>query len=128
MVESVPAAGLRPEILTRSAGLQLFLMLRIVQDPDAGNALLKQHLEWMVDAERSGHIFLSGPISPGIDNGGLVGATVLRTSSLEEARAIAAGDPFVKCGYVDFTLHPWTAYEGSLTLKVRLSDSSVEFA
>ena len=47
---------------------------------------------------------------------------------MEEARALAEADPFVKNGVRTFELKEWTVMEGTLGLRVNLSDQSVEVA
>ena len=45
-----------------------------------------------------------------------------------EARELAEADPFVKSGLRKYELKEWTVMEGSLGLRVNLSDQSVEVA
>ena len=51
--------------------------------------------------------------------------TVLRAASVEEARAIAAQDPFVINGVRTFELREWTVTEGSFGVTVNFSDQSM---
>ena len=52
--------------------------------------------------------------------------TVLRVASADEAREIAEAEPFTKNGLRTFEIKEWTIMEGTLGLRVNLSDQSVE--
>jgi hypothetical protein len=54
--------------------------------------------------------------------------TILRAANAQEARTLAEADPFVTNGLRTFELKEWTIMEGSLGLKVNLSDQSIEVA
>jgi hypothetical protein len=54
--------------------------------------------------------------------------TILRSNSAAEARRIAEADPFYVNGLRAFEVREWTVMEGSLSLKVNLSDQSIEVA
>jgi hypothetical protein len=45
---------------------------------------------------------------------------------LNEARALAEGDPFFVNGLRTFELKEWTVMEGTLGVRVNLSDQTVE--
>ena len=94
-------------------------------NPDRIRDVLPLHLEYMIDLERQGLVFASGPLASeeGMRGDGM---TILRTTSAEETRRIAAADPFVAQGLRTFEVREWTVMEGSLALKVNFSDRSVE--
>jgi uncharacterized protein YciI len=97
--------------------------------PEKLMPLLPAHLEYMIALEKRGLVFASGPLSDGgagPPNG--AGLTILRAASAQEARALAEADPFVTHGLRTFALKEWTIMEGSLGLRVNLSDQSVEVA
>jgi uncharacterized protein len=97
--------------------------------PEKLKPLLPAHLEYMISLEKRGVLFASGPLSdgrPGPPNG--AGLTILRAASADEARALAEADPFVANGVRTFELKEWTVMEGSLGLKINLSDRSIEVA
>lgn len=96
--------------------------------PEKLKALLPEHLEYMIGLEKRGLLFASGPLADGAGPPTGAGLTILRTASLEEARALAEADPFVKNGLRTFELKEWTIMEGTLGLRVNLSDQSVEVA
>jgi uncharacterized protein YciI len=96
--------------------------------PEKLKPLLPEHLEYMIGLEKRGLLFASGPLADGAGPPTGAGLTILRTSSMEEARALAEMDPFVKNGLRTFELKEWTVMEGTLGLRVNLSDQSVEVA
>jgi uncharacterized protein YciI len=93
--------------------------------PDRLKDLLPAHLEFMIDLEKSGVLFASGPLDGGARGDGL---TILRAASLEEAKQVAARDPFVINGLRSFDVREWTVMEGSLGIKVNFSDQTLELA
>jgi uncharacterized protein YciI len=96
--------------------------------PEKLKPLLPAHLQYMVSLEKRGLLFASGPVAdrPGPPDG--AGLTVLRVSSADEARQLAEADPFVVNGLRTFTIKEWTIMEGTLGLRVNLSDQTVEVA
>lgn len=52
--------------------------------------------------------------------------TILWVESEDEAVAIAASDPFVIHGLRTFEIRKWMMMEGSLSLRVRFSNRSIE--
>jgi uncharacterized protein YciI len=87
--------------------------------------LLPSHLEFMIDLEKRGILFASGPLDGGARGDGL---TILRAASLDEAKEIANRDPFVVNGLRTFEVREWTVMEGSLGIKLKFSDQSLELA
>jgi uncharacterized protein len=92
-------------------------------------AVLPAHLEYMIALEKRGLVFASGPLTePGAEPASY-GLTILRTKDAGEARApIAEAEPFFVHGLRSFELKEWTVMEGTLGLRVNLSDQSVEVA
>ena len=95
--------------------------------PDRLKDILPRHLEYMIDLERKGLVFASGPLTTQGEPRG-DGMTVLRSASAEEARKIAEADPFFVNGLRTFEVREWTVMEGSVGLTVNFSDQSVEIA
>ena len=96
--------------------------------PEQISAHLPQHLEYMINLERQGVLFASGPLA---DAGGATrgdGLTIIRAASTADARSIAEQDPFVVNKLRSFELKEWTVMEGTLSIKVNLSDQSLEIA
>ncbi len=91
-------------------------------------ALLPDHLLYMIGLEKRGLVFASGPLTePGGTPRG-DGMTVLRVGNAEEAHKIAEADPLFVNGLRTFEVREWTLMEGSFGLKVNFSDRSVEIA
>jgi uncharacterized protein len=96
--------------------------------PEKLKALLPAHLEYMISLEKRGVLFASGPLSDGAAPPSGAGLTILRVGNAQEARALAEADPFVTNGLRTFEIKEWTIMEGTLGLRVNLSDQSVEIA
>ena len=84
---------------------------------------LPDHLAYMVDLERRGKLFASGPFGDGTKGDGM---TIVRAADEEEARDMALRDPFVVNGIRTFTIQRWTVMEGSLSVTVNFSDRSAQ--
>jgi uncharacterized protein YciI len=82
----------------------------------------------MIGLERLGVLFASGPLTGAAGTPAGDGLTILRAASIDEARRIAATDPFVVNGLRTFDVREWTVMEGSLGLKVNFSDQSLDIA
>src|SRR5689334_9827087 len=85
---------------------------------------LPDHLNYMIDLERRGILFASGPFLAGKDLLPGTGMTILRAGSLEEAEAIAGEDPLNRSGMRTFEVRTWQLNEGSFTVTVNYSDRS----
>ena len=96
--------------------------------PKKLKALLPSHLEYMISLEKRGVLFASGPLADGEGRPNGAGLTILRAADAREARELAEADPFVRNGLRTFELKEWTIMEGTLGLRVNLSDQSVEVA
>ena len=86
--------------------------------------LLPDHLAYMIDLEKRGLLFASGPFLAGKDLLPGTGMTILRAGSFEEAEAIAREDPLNKGGMRTFEVRTWQLNEGSFTVTVNYSDRS----
>ena len=96
--------------------------------PEKLKPLLPAHLEYMIGLEKRGLLFASGPLSDGAGPPSGAGLTILRAADAAEARALAEADPFMVNGLRTYELKEWTIMEGTLGLKINLSDQSVEVA
>ena len=114
-------------LLERSSKLRMFAMLRRTVDGDRLATHLDEHLCWMIERETEGHIFLSGPIVSKGRESNLDGLTILATKTIDDAAGVAREDPLVRSGAVTFELCEWIIFEGKMTVRISLSDSSVEF-
>jgi len=96
--------------------------------PEQIGALLPQHLEYMIGLEKQGVLFASGPLADAEGKTRGDGLTIIRAENPGEARKIAEQDPFVINKLRTFELREWTVMEGSLGIKINLSDQSLELA
>ena len=94
--------------------------------PDKLQPFLSAHLEYMIGMEKRGLVFASGPLADGEGPPTGQGLTVLRAKDADEARAFAEADPFFINGLRTFEIKEWTVMEGTLGVRVNLSDQSIE--
>ena len=86
---------------------------------------LAEHLQYMIELEREGKLFASGPLGNPIRGDGM---TIVRAASEDEARELAKRDPFVINGIRTFTIKPWTVMEGSLSVTVNFSNQTARIS
>ena len=113
------------DLTSRMLQKRLYVVLTTALKPMSELAtLLPEHLSYMIDLEKRGILFASGPFlkGPHVEEGS--GMTILRAASLEEARATAERDPFNASGMRSFELREWQLNEGSYTLTIHYSDGS----
>ncbi len=117
------------DLMRKMLRKKLYVVLsKPVVPPERLKPFLMAHLEYMIGLEKRGLVFASGPLSDGEGPMSGQGLTVLRASSAAEARALAESDPFFINGLRSFELKEWTVMEGTLSLRVNLSDQSIEVA
>jgi uncharacterized protein len=106
---------------------KLYVVLsKPVVTPDKLQPFLSAHLEYMIGLEKRGHVFASGPLADGAGPPTGQGLTVLRAKDANEARALAEADPFFVNKLRTFELKEWTIMEGTLGVRVNLSDQTIE--
>jgi uncharacterized protein YciI len=76
----------------------------------------------MIDLEKRGTLFASGPLTDGDGNFTGDGLTIIRAKSHKAAQSIADGDPFVRAEMRKAEVKRWTVNEGRITVQVDLSD------
>ena len=89
--------------------------------------VLPDHLAYIGSLEKSGKLMMAGPMSD--DTGEEMqgqGMLVLRAASLEEAKALADGDPMHSSGARNYEMKKWMINEGSLSVSVGLSTGGVQ--
>ena len=96
--------------------------------PDKLQPYLSAHLEYMIGLEKRGLVFASGPLADGEGPPTGQGLTVLRAKDAGEARTFAEADPFFINGVRTFEIKEWTVMEGTLGVRVNLSDQTIEVA
>lgn len=91
--------------------------------------VLPDHLAYQKRLESAGSLVLAGPLSDEsgtqIEGAGLI---IYRAATIEDARALADGDPMHARGARSYSLRRWMINEGSLTLSVGLSTGKVTLA
>ena len=106
-------------------GKELYLVVtRPVRSPEIEKKLA-DHLAHQVEMEKRGIMFAAGPLYPRGSDVPEAGMFLLRANSFEEAEALANEDPLRKAGLRVFTLQKWRMNEGSLTITVNFSDSTM---
>jgi uncharacterized protein YciI len=118
------SGGAVQDLLARMLGKKLFVVIWKARAGAELGPVLREHLEFMIELEKRGVLFASGPLSGSAGDG----LSILRAGAIEEARAIAEQDPFVVKGLRSFDLREWTVMEGSIGLTINCSDRSVELA
>jgi uncharacterized protein len=104
--------------------LKLFVIFSFGKGLDL-KPYLAEHLAYMIELERQGQLFASGPFGDGTKGDGM---TIIRAADAEEARAVALRDPFVVNGIRTFKIEAWTVMEGSLSVTMNFSDRSAMIA
>lgn len=125
MNEDARAAELMQKMLRK----KLYVLIsKPLVPPEKLKPLLATHLDYMIGLEQRGVLFASGPLTEpdGAPSGH--GLTILRVKDAAEARRIAEAEPFFGQGLRTFELKQWTVMEGTLGVRVNLSDQSVEVA
>ena len=112
------------ELLKGMLNLKLFVIFSQGKGLDL-KPYLADHLQYMIDIERKGKLFASGPFGNPARGDGM---TIVRAKDIDEAHEIAKRDPFVVNGIRTYTIEPWTVMEGSLTLTVNFSDGTSSIA
>ncbi len=116
-------AGLMHKMLRK----KLYVLIsKPLVPPEQLAPFLLAHLEYMIALEKRGLVFASGPLADGEGPPTGHGLTVLRAKDAKEARELAEGDPFFVNGLRTFELKEWTIMEGTLGLRVNLSDQTIE--
>jgi uncharacterized protein YciI len=119
------AAELKIAELTKGMlRLKLFVIFSFGKGLDL-KPYLPDHLAYMIELERQGKLFASGPFGDGTKGDGM---TIVRAADEEEARTIALRDPFVVNGIRTFRIEAWTVMEGSLSVTVNFSDRSAKIS
>ena len=122
MTEDARAAELMQKMLRK----KLYVLIsKPLVPPEKLKPLLARHLDYMIDLEKRGLLFASGPVSEPDAAPSGYGLTILRVKDAAEARRIGEAEPFFAQGLRTFDLKEWTVMEGTLGLRVNLSDQTV---
>jgi uncharacterized protein YciI len=99
------------------ADLEPLVLGFLVRGPNPSNSgggtdeIQKGHLAYMEDLHKQGKLVAAGPFA---DNTSARGLVIYRVKSVDEAKALAAGDPAVKAGRLVLEAHPWMTFKGIL--------------
>lgn len=115
---------------SRERGSLAFELFIVETTPIAGPEELQKtlpaHLAYQKQLEAEGKLFLAGPTSD--DTGALMqgtGMIIYRAANLEEARALADGDPMHSENVRSYKLRKWLVNEGSITIATALSAQTI---
>lgn len=99
-------------------GFEVYQVTSTIADASRIDALRADHLAYMAGLEAAGNLMLAGPLSDtdGAEVAG--GCIILRARNMEEARAMASGDPMHKGGARRFELRRWLINEGGFTVSM----------
>lgn len=98
--------------------------LRII-DRDRMEELKSIHLTKLLEMEKTGALFLSGPANG--PDGNLNGFLVLRANSLADARAMVDAEPFIAEGVMECDVYEWTIFQGAVAVSVNISNGTADF-
>ncbi len=118
-------AALREPMLRKT--FYAILWTKTDTNPDALLPGLPEHLRFMLDLEERGVLVSSGPLFEEDGSASLHGLSIVRAASYDEARAVAASEPYVRKGIRSFQLWGWELNEGRIDISVRLGTGTYEF-
>lgn len=102
--------------------MQLYVVTSTATSLEDLNQNLEQHHAYQRKLEEQNVLFCSGPLFT--DDGQYFegdGMLIYRAASVEEATAIAQGDPLHSSGARTFKIRPWLLNDGRITVSVTLS-------
>ncbi len=108
------------ELLKGMLNLKLFVIFSQGKGLDL-KPYLAEHLQYMIELERKGTLFASGPFGNPTRGDGM---TIVRAKDVDEAHELAKRDPFFVNGIRTYTIEPWTVMEGSMSFTVNFSDKT----
>lgn len=106
-----------------SLRMQLYVVTSIAKSLDAVKQNLPEHRAYLRELENKNILFGAGPLWT--DDGQYFegdGLLIYRASSVEEAHQLVQSDPMHKNGAREFTIRPWLLNDGSITIRVTLSE------
>ncbi|GGF22774.1 YciI family protein [Subtercola lobariae] len=86
---------------------------------------MEEHLNWLIEQENNGTLFLSGAAADETEWDGS-GVAIIRARSRAHAEQIAETEPFHRAGLRTNTVRGWQLNEGNVTVKLKLFDNSFE--
>jgi uncharacterized protein len=112
-------------VLQNMLNKTFYVALRKPRDLTHISEVLPRHIEWILEAERTGDVFLSGPFTGDGAPGPQGGMSILRAPSLDVARKLIAEDPFIAEGVFEAEVRPWLLMEGNINCMITLSNQRV---
>jgi uncharacterized protein len=106
-----------------SLRMQLYVVTSTANSLDAVKQNLADHRAYLRSLEDQNVLFGAGPLWT--DDGQYFegdGMLIYRAASVEEATKIAQADPIHKNGARTFKIRPWLLNDGSITIRVTLSE------
>lgn len=83
----------------------------VTHTPEQVKEIQSGHLKYMDDLHAQGKLVAAGPFG---DSGDFRGIVIYRVATLDEAKALAAGDPAVKAGRLRLDARQWMTFKGIL--------------
>jgi uncharacterized protein len=108
---------------TPSLRMQLYVVTSIATDLEAVKQALPEHRVYLKELEERDVLFGAGPLWT--DDGEFFegdGMLIYRAASVAAANDIALVDPMHKSGARTFKIRPWLLNDGSITIRVTLSE------
>ncbi len=109
-------------------GKRLFLVFLLPTEKAGDRAQVRlEHFKFVKRLEAAGRLFAAGPYvdeRSGKPTG--EGLFIVRGESSDDVARLVSEDPFYKGGFRTFRIQPWQLNEGSLTVRVSLSERRAE--
>ena len=109
-------------------GKRLFLVFLIPTDRAGDRSQVRlEHFRFVKRLEAEGRLFAAGPYvdeRSGKPTG--EGLFIVRGDTSDEVARVVSEDPFYKGGFRTFRVQPWQLNEGSLTVRLSLSERRAE--
>lgn len=97
-----------------------------VQPADDILPFVPEHLKYMMELEKKGILFASGPfVEPGVVVGS--GLTILRATDLAQAKVYMNEEPLIKRGLRQYQIWPWELREGFIQIGVEFGTGRYNF-
>jgi uncharacterized protein len=127
-MERIPAIAIIEKSQKTSLAKLFYLITSgAIASLDLLNRYLPAHLEYLHSLETTGVLLGAGPLFS--EDGQYFagnGMIIIRAASLEAAHKIAADDPLHENKVRQYQIQPWLLNEGSLSITVSFSNSSVK--
>lgn len=110
----------------RHSGAQKVVFLCFTEPVDLSPEDIRPHLDahkaWLAEVERSADLLFAGPMLDEDYRYSGSGLLILQAESMADAMSIADNDPFHANGIRKYRMVPWQINEGSVDIRLTLSD------